>query len=104
MCVTFKPDSQVGDAFVRAWRSSWRLTMRSSVVRRFSRNRRLFKGLVALSLLIGLTAPFASGAGIGAVSAVSAQTTCDYPTETIQIMAPAAPGGGWDTTAREVQT
>jgi putative tricarboxylic transport membrane protein len=28
---------------------------------------------------------------------------CDYPTDTLQIMAPAAPGGGWDTTAREIQ-
>lgn len=36
------------------------------------------------------------------VSHVAAQD-CDYPTETIQIMAPAAPGGGWDTTAREIQ-
>lgn len=33
----------------------------------------------------------------------AAQTGCDYPTQSIQIMAPAAPGGGWDTTAREVQ-
>jgi putative tricarboxylic transport membrane protein len=27
-----------------------------------------------------------------------------YPTETINIMAPAAPGGGWDQTARAMQT
>ena len=33
---------------------------------------------------------------------VSAQE-CDYPSGTLQIMAPAAPGGGWDTTAREIQ-
>lgn len=26
-----------------------------------------------------------------------------YPTDTLQIMAPASPGGGWDTTAREIQ-
>lgn len=32
-----------------------------------------------------------------------AQDGCDYPSGTLQIMAPAAPGGGWDTTAREVQ-
>jgi putative tricarboxylic transport membrane protein len=47
---------------------------------------------------------------VAAVSAplvpVSAQTTCaiDGFTDTpIEIMAPAAPGGGWDTTAREMQ-
>jgi len=28
----------------------------------------------------------------------------DFPTETINIMAPAAPGGGWDQTARAMQT
>lgn len=28
----------------------------------------------------------------------------NYPTDTLQIMAPASPGGGWDTTAREIQT
>jgi len=27
----------------------------------------------------------------------------EYPTRTIQIMAPAAPGGGWDSTARSLQ-
>ena len=26
-----------------------------------------------------------------------------YPTRQVEIMAPAAPGGGWDTTAREFQ-
>jgi putative tricarboxylic transport membrane protein len=35
---------------------------------------------------------------------VLAQADCAYPSETLQIMAPAAPGGGWDTTAREIQT
>ena len=34
-----------------------------------------------------------------------AQATCgtEWPTSSLQIMAPAAPGGGWDTTAREIQ-
>ena len=37
---------------------------------------------------------------------VIAQAACggDYPSQGIQIMAPAAPGGGWDTTSREIQT
>ncbi len=70
---------------------------------------RLFAVLVALALLgpalaIGVAA---APAGVAGRSLTRAQgTTCpnaDYPTETIQIMAPAAPGGGWDTTAREVQ-
>ncbi len=34
---------------------------------------------------------------------VRAQPDCNYPDGTMQIMAPAAPGGGWDTTAREIQ-
>jgi putative tricarboxylic transport membrane protein len=47
---------------------------------------------------------------VAAVSAplvpVSAQTTCTiegFADAPIEIMAPAAPGGGWDTTAREMQ-
>ena len=38
-------------------------------------------------------------------SHVLAQATCagGYPSDSLQIMAPAAPGGGWDTTAREIQ-
>lgn len=35
--------------------------------------------------------------------AVTAQDACEWPSETLQIMAPAAAGGGWDTTARELQ-
>ncbi|AVT28488.1 C4-dicarboxylate ABC transporter substrate-binding protein [Plantactinospora sp. BC1] len=38
-----------------------------------------------------------NGAGGGDASAVK------YPTRTIQLMAPAAPGGGWDSTARALQ-
>jgi putative tricarboxylic transport membrane protein len=53
-------------------------------------------------VLVGLLAVPPGALWAPAVS-VAAQATCDYPTETIQIMAPAAPGGGWDTTARELQ-
>ena len=35
--------------------------------------------------------------------AAVAQDACEWPSETLQIMAPAAAGGGWDTTARELQ-
>ena len=52
--------------------------------------------VIAVVLLSMLAVPLAP-------RIATAQATCDYPTETIQIMAPAAPGGGWDTTAREVQ-
>lgn len=51
-----------------------------------------------------LIATLALGAALApTTSTVLAQAACDYPTQGIQIMAPAAPGGGWDTTAREIQ-
>lgn len=56
---------------------------------------------LALVVLGTLAVPFAPVFSPG--GSVLAQDGCDYPTETIQIMAPAAPGGGWDTTAREIQ-
>jgi putative tricarboxylic transport membrane protein len=55
---------------------------------------------LALAVLGAVAMPFAPGT-LG--SRVIAQEGCDYPSETLQIMAPAAPGGGWDTTAREIQ-
>ena len=62
-------------------------------------------GTLLLVLAAMLFAP-----AVAAVSAplvpVSAQTTCAIEAFTdtpIEIMAPAAPGGGWDTTAREMQ-
>jgi putative tricarboxylic transport membrane protein len=37
--------------------------------------------------------------------AIAQNTDCsDWASQTLQIMAPAGPGGGWDTTAREMQT
>ena len=59
--------------------------------------------LVAMTLLVTLVMPAATGTL--SPNLVIAQTACatDYPTENLQIMAPAAPGGGWDTTAREIQ-
>ena len=64
-------------------------------------------GLLAKLAALSLMLSFALPAGIAVVTprAVSAQAACasDYPSESVQIMAPAAPGGGWDTTAREIQ-
>ena len=59
--------------------------------------------LATLSLLLSLVLPL--GASITVPQTVLAQAACgtDYPSENVQIMAPAAPGGGWDTTAREIQ-
>ncbi|MGD9711530.1 MAG: Bug family tripartite tricarboxylate transporter substrate binding protein [Thermomicrobiales bacterium] len=61
--------------------------------------------LIGLAIALSLTAIFAVPAGIVSTSGgrALAQDACDYPSETLQIMAPAAPGGGWDTTAREIQ-
>ena len=62
-------------------------------------------GTLLLVLAAMLLAP-----AVAAVTAplvpVSAQTTCaieGFADTPIEIMAPAAPGGGWDTTAREMQ-
>jgi putative tricarboxylic transport membrane protein len=57
-----------------------------------------------LGVLVAMGVLCASLAMTRAVVATqAAECSTDYPTETLQIMAPAAPGGGWDTTAREVQ-
>lgn len=60
---------------------------------------------------IRTVALIASALALAAASACSSSTTeqpsadktVDYPTRTIQLMAPAAPGGGWDSTARSLQ-
>jgi len=58
-------------------------------------SRTLFFGVLAFTL--GLTA-FVQGA-------TAAQASCSsWSSETLQLMAPASPGGGWDGTARELQT
>jgi putative tricarboxylic transport membrane protein len=40
----------------------------------------------------------------GGASTEASAAAIDYPTEDIAIMAPADPGGGWDSTARAMQT
>lgn len=58
------------------------------------RARRLTVAIISLLLVVGSIVP-----GAHAV----AQDACEWPSETLQLMAPAAAGGGWDTTARELQ-
>lgn len=56
-----------------------------------SLNRRRFAALAAAT------------AAAPAIMRVPVAAQSDWASETLQIMAPAAPGGGWDTTARELQ-
>jgi putative tricarboxylic transport membrane protein len=63
--------------------------------------------VVLMAALVG-SASIALGGAPMQASRVAAQATTEctiegYPTENLQIMAPAAPGGGWDTTSREMQ-
>ena len=61
---------------------------------------------ISRMLVAMLIAAMAAGAGLAPMpQRALAQATCggDYPSKSIEIMAPAAPGGGWDTTAREIQ-
>jgi putative tricarboxylic transport membrane protein len=64
------------------------------------RTRRAF-GKIATSLVA--SAMFGASLLPGAVIAQDVVDCTDWRAETLQIMAPAAPGGGWDSTARELQ-
>lgn len=69
---------------------------------------RLLTALVLLALVVpalaGLAAPKLTSTAVAAPTAHGVECAIDpFPSETVEIMAPAAPGGGWDTTAREVQ-
>lgn len=56
------------------------------------------------ALLFGILA-FALGLTTFVQGTAAAQASCSsWNSETLQIMAPASPGGGWDGTARELQT
>jgi putative tricarboxylic transport membrane protein len=69
-----------------------------TVHRHAARVPRILAALLMVAMIFAFTAaPMPGGV-------VLAQADCAYPSETLQIMAPAAPGGGWDTTAREIQT
>lgn len=65
--------------------------------------------LIGLMFVMAACAPADEGAGASgdesaAVgSADDGGATADYPSEDLQVMAPADPGGGWDSTARAMQ-
>jgi putative tricarboxylic transport membrane protein len=61
------------------------------------RRRRLAATALVPLLAAGVVGCAKDSAGTGGDKAVR------YPTKTIQLMAPAAPGGGWDSTARSLQ-
>ena len=59
--------------------------------------------LVLAFVLAGFSAVIGLGAALPFGAAAQDGCPTDWPTDSLEIMAPAAPGGGWDTTAREVQ-
>src|SRR5688572_20492043 len=75
---------------------------RSAWIERQEEHMRLYR---LLGVLVAVSVIGASLATPRAFATTARQAECagDYPTDTLQIMAPAAPGGGWDTTAREIQ-
>jgi putative tricarboxylic transport membrane protein len=59
--------------------------------------------LLAVPLLLALVGPALAAGALAAPAAHGVECAIDpFPEDTIEIMAPAAPGGGWDTTAREM--
>lgn len=59
------------------------------------------RGLLRLVLLACL---LISGAMMSTTASAQGDVDCtDWNSQTLQIMAPASPGGGWDSTARELQ-
>ncbi len=61
--------------------------------------------LIVALMLVGLLGPVVAIGGLAGPAAAQG-TECaveGFQDETLEIMAPAAPGGGWDTTAREMQ-
>lgn len=63
--------------------------------------------VILVAVLVGSAAIALGGTSLRAPTvAAQATTECPiagYPTDNLQIMAPAAPAGGWDTTSREMQ-
>ena len=62
---------------------------------------------IGIGLVLALAACTAEEGGGdatgGATGGASGGATSDYPSEDLQVMAPADPGGGWDSTARAMQ-
>jgi putative tricarboxylic transport membrane protein len=62
--------------------------------------------LSAVMLMLALLVPALAALAAPATVAAAQETTCTidgFADQALEIMAPAAPGGGWDTTAREMQ-
>lgn len=57
----------------------------------------------ALPAAVLLLAAGCADQSVGETPAASGAAPADYPSKTLQIMAPAGAGGGWDTTARSMQ-
>ena len=60
---------------------------------------------IGMVLVMAACAPADEGDGGSAAGSADdgGGATADYPSEDIQVMAPADPGGGWDSTARAMQ-
>jgi putative tricarboxylic transport membrane protein len=58
----------------------------------------------ALDACTGVQTPSTAPASETTAAEPADAAAMDYPTELISIMAPASPGGGWDLTARAMQT
>ena len=68
----------------------------------------LRRGPAWLAMIIGLLLVLAActtsdGGADASGGGGDGEATADYPSEDLQIMAPADPGGGWDSTARAMQ-
>jgi putative tricarboxylic transport membrane protein len=73
-------------------------------VRRHRTNGLTWPALVIGSVLVlSACAERGGGEGTSGPAESAGQPTADYPSEDLRIMAPADPGGGWDSTARAMQ-
>lgn len=60
-------------------------------------------GRPAFRRAVSLTTGLAMAGALAACGGSSSGGAADYPTETVEIMVPAAAGGGWDSTGRAMQ-
>jgi putative tricarboxylic transport membrane protein len=61
------------------------------------------EAVVAAGMAAALLAATAAGCSKDTAGGSTASGEVRYPTKTVQLMVPAAPGGGWDLTARAMQ-
>src|SRR3990170_1090842 len=81
------------------WRASIRGSLRTMNIAR--RDRPWLASVATLAILLSAcTASDSPSAGASSGGGGDGGGTADYPSEDLQIMAPADPGGGWDSTAR----